>query len=158
MKIKGFTLIEILITLICFVGLSLFSVISASFLKYKHEQQIIVDEIKTAIHYAKIQAVVRGRPVYLVPFDQEDNWSKGMKLTQYNDNKKAMDVLYQWEWHHPRWSITWNGVSSLNKITLSNSPGSAISNGKFVVSNPYTQEHMIIVLNRLGRIKIKSAT
>lgn len=155
MKIKGFTLIEVLITLICFAGLSLLGIISASFLKDKHEQQIIVDEIQTAIRYAKIQAVVRGSPVYLVPFDQVGNWSKGMKLIQYNNKKNAMDLLYQWEWHHPRWSITWSGVSSLDKIILSNSPGSAISNGKFVVSNPYTKEHMIIVLNRLGRVKIK---
>ena len=142
MKIKGFTLIEVLIALICFAGLSLFGVISASFLKYKHERQIIVDEIQTAIHYAKIQAVTRGNPVYLIPFDQTDNWSKGMKLIQYNSKKNTIDLLYQWEWHHPRWSITWNGVSSLNKIILSNNPGSAISNGKFVISNPYTKEHL----------------
>ncbi|CEG56797.1 GspH/FimT family pseudopilin [Legionella fallonii] len=157
MNIKGFTLIETLIALICFAGLSLLGVISASFLKYNHERQVIIDEIRVAIQYAKIQAATRGSPVYLTPFDhQSHNWSSGMKLTQYNSKKNAMELLYQWEWHHPRWSITWNGVHSLNKIILSYNPISTMSNGKFVISNPYTKEHLIIVLNRLGRVKVKS--
>jgi type IV fimbrial biogenesis protein FimT len=156
MKKNGFTLIEALIALICFAGLSLFGVISASFLKYNHERQVIISEIKAAIQYAKMQAITRSSPLYLTSLDQSHNWSNGMKLVQYNSAKNTVELLYQWEWHHPRWNITWNGVRSLNKIILSNNPISAMSNGKFVVFNAHTKEQVVIVLNRLGRVNITS--
>jgi|HubBroStandDraft_6_1064221.scaffolds.fasta_scaffold612956_2 Tfp pilus assembly protein FimT len=158
MRKNGFTLIEVLITLIFFAGISLLGVISASFLKYRNEGRLLVDEIKTAIQYAKIQAITRGNPVYLSPLDKSLNWSKGVKLIQYNRKKNKEDLLYQWEWHHPRWSITWTGVNSLDKIMLSNSPVRAISNGKFIAFNSYTKEGLEIILNRLGRVKIKSSS
>ncbi|MCL9684251.1 GspH/FimT family pseudopilin [Legionella maioricensis] len=156
MKIKGFTLIEVLITLIFLAGLSLLSISSASFLTYKNERQTLIDEIRTAIQYAKIQAITLGHPVYLAPVDTSLNWSKGMILAQYNNKKNTSAPLYQWRWHHPRWNITWTGAGALNKIMLSNNPVSAISNGQFVLFNSYTKERVVIVLNKLGRIKIKS--
>lgn len=156
MKIKGFTLIEVLITLIFLTGLFLLSIFSASFLTYKNERQTIIDEIRTAIQYAKIQATTLGHPVYLVPFDVSLNWSKGMTLIQYNNKKNTSALLYQWQWHHPRWNITWSGVGRPNKIILSNNPVRAISNGQFVLFNSYTKERVVLVLNKLGRVKIKS--
>ena len=156
MKIKGFTLIEVLITLILLAGLSLLTISSASFFTYRNEQQTIIDEIRTAIQYAKIQATTLGRPVYLAPFDESLNWSAGMILTQCKVEQNTSDLLYQWHWYHPGWNITWSGASSLNKIILSNNPESAISNGQFVLFNSHTKERIIIILNKLGRIKIKS--
>ena len=155
MKIKGFTLIEVLITLIFLAGLFLLSITSVSFLRYKNERQTIIDEIRTAIQYAKIQATILGHPVYLAPVDTSLNWSQGMTLTQYNNKKNTSNLLYQWHWNHPRWNITWSGVGALNKITLSNNPVSAISNGQFLLFNSYTKEHVAIILNKLGRVKIR---
>jgi prepilin-type N-terminal cleavage/methylation domain-containing protein len=156
MKIKGFTLIEVLITMIFLAGFFLLSITSISFVRYKNERQTIIDEIRTAIQYAKIQATILGHPVSLAPFDASWNWSRGMTLTGYNNKKNTSALLYQWHWHHPRWKITWSGVGVLNKITLSNNPLSAISNGQFLLFNSYTKERVVIILNKLGRIKIKS--
>jgi len=153
-KVNGFTLIEMLFTLMFIAVLSLFSVTSASFLVHKNEQQTIVDEIKTAIQYAKTQAVSLGHPVSLSPNDKELNWSKGVILTRMQSKTGNNPVLYQWNWHHPRWDITWAGMNSPHKIILSNNPVSAISNGHFVLFNTRTKERVELILNRLGRIRI----
>ena len=156
MKLNGFTLVETLIILIMISILTLISVTSASFLIHKNERQTIVDEIRTAIQYAKMQAISLGHPVSLMPLDVELNWSKGMILTQQNNKTNTTAILYQWQWHHPRWNITWSGINSPNKITLSNNPISAISNGTFVLFDSYTKERVVLILNRLGRVKITS--
>ncbi|BCA95375.1 type IV pilus protein [Legionella antarctica] len=157
MKIKGLALIEVLITLILLAALTLLCVTSASFLTYKNERQTLVDEIKMAIHYAKIQAIVLGHPVSLTPLNQSLNWATGMVLNKYTNKRDDTSArIYQWHWHHPHWSITWSGVSSFDKIILSNTPVSAISNGQFELFNTYTKERVVIILNKLGRIKIKS--
>lgn len=158
MKLKGFTLIEVLITLILLAGLSLLSFSSSSFLRHKNERQLIIDELRTAVQYAKIQAINLGHPVSLSPFDIQLNWSKGMILTQHNSKTNKTDILYQWQWHHPHWNITWSGINSPNRIILSNNPISAISNGKFILIDLYTKERVVIILNKLGRIRVKSAT
>lgn len=149
MKLNGFTLLEALITLAILSVLTLICFSSGSFLIHKNEGQIIRDEIETAIQYAKIQAISLGRPVALSPLDKEQNWSKGMKLTLENNK----DILYQWQWHHPLWNIMWSGAHSANKITISNSAVTAISNGKFALSNSYSRQNITIILNRLGRVR-----
>ena len=156
MKLNGFTLIEVLVTLVLLAVLTLISFNSASFLRHKNERQIIIDELSTAIQYAKIQAISLGHPVSLTALDNELNWSKGMLLTQDN-SKKDKTILYQWQWHHPRWNIVWSGANVSQKIIFSNNPVSAISNGKFVIFDPYTKEQVVIILNRLGRIRLISS-
>lgn len=155
-KINGFTLIEMLFTLMLIAILSIFSLTSASFIMYKNDQQTIVDEIRTAIQYAKNQAVILGHPVSLSPGDKELNWSKGIILSRMQSKTGKSPVLYQWSWHHPHWNITWSGMNSPHKISLSNNPVSAISNGHFVLFNTRTKERVELILNRLGRIRIKS--
>ena len=156
MKLKGFTLIEVLVTLVLLVGLTLISFNSASFLRHKNERQIIIDELGTAIQYAKIQAISLGHPVYLTSLDNQLNWSKGMVLTQDN-NKNDKTILYQWQWHHPGWNVVWSGANVSQKIILSNNPVNAISNGKFIIFDPFTKESVVIILNRLGRIRLVSS-
>jgi prepilin-type N-terminal cleavage/methylation domain-containing protein len=156
MNLRGFTLIEVLFVVMMIAVLSLIVVTSASFMIHKNERQTLVEEIRTAIQYARMQAISLGHPVSLIPLDTELNWSKGMMLTQNNSKTNKTDTLYQWQWHHPHWSITWSGVNSPNKITLSNNPINAISNGTFVLFDTYTKERVAIILNRLGRIKVVS--
>jgi prepilin-type N-terminal cleavage/methylation domain-containing protein len=156
MKIKGFTLLELLITLVLLVTLSTLSVVSYSYLLRKNEQQTIVDELRTAVQYAKIQALILGHPVTLAPLDASLNWSNGLVLSSWNKKTNKMEVLYQWQWHHPCWSLTWIGARSTDKVIFSNNPASAISNGRFTLMNPETHKTVVIILNRLGRIRIGS--
>lgn len=67
-----------------------------------------------------------------------------------------MELIYQWQWSHPRWDLHWDGASSTKKITFSTYPGQAISNGRFILMNLETHEQIVIILNRLGRIRVSN--
>ena len=148
-KIQGITLIELLITLMILAGLFTLSLTSLSFLNHKNEREILIHEIKSALHYARIQAINLEQPVFLAS-RHDDNWASGMILTQHHPSK----ILYQWHWQHPNWVVRWSGVHAANFISFSNNPLSAISNGRFHIAHASTKEQVILVLNRLGRIRV----
>lgn len=154
MKIKGFTLLELLITMVLLVTLSTIGVVSYSYLLQKNERQTMVDELRTIVHYAKIQALILGHPVFLSSLIDPSDWSHGIVLNTRSIKSNKIEVLYQWQWHHPQWSLTWNGMSTSDKVVFSNNPASAISNGRFTLINYHTHQQVSLVLNRLGRIKV----
>jgi len=156
MKIKGFTLIELLITIVILVGLSSMGIASYAYLIRKNEQQMIIDQLKTAVQYAKIQAITLGNPVYLAPLDTNLDWSNGAILYTFNKKTNKSELVYQWQWHHPQWSITWTGINFAHKIMFTNNPANAISNGHFTLVNFQTGKQTVIILNRLGRIRVTS--
>ncbi|WP_131794702.1 GspH/FimT family pseudopilin [Fluoribacter gormanii] len=156
MKIKGFTLLELLITMSVFIGLSIIGIGSYTYFVKKNEEKTIIDELRTAVQYAKMQAIILGNPVYLSPQDTTSNWSKGIVLNFLNKKTNQMELIYQWQWSHPRWDLHWDGASSTKKITFSTYPGQAISNGRFILMNLETHEQIVIILNRLGRIRVSN--
>ncbi|KTC79708.1 GspH/FimT family pseudopilin [Legionella cherrii] len=156
MKSKGFTLLELVITMALFIGLSLLGIASYTYFINKNEQQTIIDELRAAIQYAKIQAIILGSPVYLTPIDSSSNWSNGMVLSFLDKQTNQDKLIYQWQWSHPRWSLNWEGAGSTNKITFSTVLGQAMSNGHFTLINKVTHEQFTVILNRLGRIRVSN--
>ncbi|KTD41179.1 GspH/FimT family pseudopilin [Legionella parisiensis] len=156
MKVKGFTLLELVITMSLFLGLSMVGIGSYTYFMRKNEQKALIDELRTAIQYAKMQAIILGNSVYLAPIDATCSWSKGMILSFLNKETNTIEPIYQWQWSHPRWELNWEGVSATNKIVFSTYPGQAISYGRFILINKNTHEQFIIILNRLGRIRISN--
>lgn len=122
---------------------------SLGFLKNKNEKQRLVDELKTAMHYAKIQAISRGYSVSLVPIDPNLSWTKGMQLVRLHKKLNQIEVLYQWSWHYSNWNIDWKGVLS-QQIKFSPNPLNALSNGRWRIMNRYSKERFELVLNRIG--------
>jgi prepilin-type N-terminal cleavage/methylation domain-containing protein len=151
MRIKGFTLLELLIGLtVC--GFLLFSgLVSWSQWRQKNERQLLINEIKTAIHYAKIQAISYGRPLLLSSKNSNHDWSKGMNLTLVQRDSKQL--LHQWGWENPNWTVRWLGVNGLNNIIITGSASNALNNGRFILKNKNTGETIELVLNRLGRVR-----
>lgn len=156
MKIKGFTLLELLITMTLFISLSIIGIGSYTYFLKKNEQKTIIDELRTAIQYAKMQAIILGSPVHLAPLDTSSNWSNGMVLNFVNKKTNKMERIHQWQWNHPRWFLNWEGVGSANRIGFSTYPGQAISNGRFILINKDNQEQVTLILNRLGRIRVSN--
>lgn len=154
MKSKGFSFLEILVTL-SILGI-LFIISISTYLTKKNEPQVLIDNIKRAVQYAKVQAVIRGHPVYLSPLNPTLDWGSGMTLTELNEETNKMQLLHQWQWHYRSWRVVWSGANSAGNIRLSNNPMTAISNGTFVLTNMHTNERILLVLNRLGRITLRS--
>jgi Tfp pilus assembly protein FimT len=156
MKIKGFTFLELLITLSIVMILSIIGIASYSSLIQKNELQVIEDELRVAIDYAKIQSIMLEQTVSLSPLTSSLNWAEGAKLSVLNKKTGELRLLHQWQWQHSRWSIAWRGVRSSSSLNFSNHLTHAISNGQFSVVNLDTQQEVTMVLNRLGRVRVKS--
>ena len=154
MKKNGFTLIELLITLVLIVGVSLFGIGSYTGFLQKNEQKVIIEDLNTTVHYAKIQALIRGYPVFLSALEGRSDWSSGMKLVARDKKTKEETLVYQWQWNHPRWNLIWKGINSNSQIIFSDNPVNAMSNGKFILVNKDTRKQITIVLNRLGRLRM----
>ena len=154
MKFKGFTLLELLITVSLFSILMMLGSFSWIHLKQNNELTLLVDEIKNVVHYAKIQALSRGHSLLLSPADHSLNWSNGFVLNQVDKQSKKEELLYQWKWSHYNWSIEWFGANGTKNIIFSDNAAGAMSNGRFVLTNNHTRARVVLVLNRLGRIKV----
>jgi prepilin-type N-terminal cleavage/methylation domain-containing protein len=153
MKKKGFTLLELLFGLaICsillFIGFS-----SWIHFKQRNEQDLLVNEIITAIHYAKIQAISYGRPLRLSSKKPNADWSSGMNLSLADVDINTEQLLHQWSWKDNNWNVEWVGVKGLNNIIITNTASNAMSNGRFILHNKHSDEKIILILNRLGRVR-----
>ncbi|MBA2649043.1 MAG: prepilin-type N-terminal cleavage/methylation domain-containing protein [Legionella sp.] len=153
LRIKGFTLIELLFTMTILSVLTLIGTASFGLLKQKNEKQVMYDEIKTIVYYAKLKAIQLGSSVNLVPVDPELDWSKGMLLIQVEKKTNQKRRIQHWEWQHPNWHITWKGFQSSKQITFSNTPARSMSNGQFILQNKTRDDKLLILLNRLGRVR-----
>jgi len=151
---KGFTLIELLTVVGLIITLSLIGLGFWSPLIRKNQGQALVDQIKMTVDYARQQALNRGHPVYLTPLNNTVDWSTGIQLSELNYRTNQLELLYQWQWDSKQWTVNWHGLNSAEKITLSNNPLTAISNGRFNLINKVTKESISLVLNRLGRVRI----
>lgn len=154
MKIRGFTLLETMLALALLVGLLLLGSWPFFSLIQKNEREMLINDIKTAVQYSKIQAIHLGNPVYLVPFGSNENWSGGMVLARFDQKSNKTELIHQWQWSVNSWNINWKGVDSTNRITISNIPNRAMSNGKFILDNRLTNEKVVVTLNRLGRVRV----
>lgn len=152
-KIKGFTLFELLITIMLLVSLSSMAIASYSYFLRKNEQQVIKDNLKKAVQYARMQALILDTTVFLAPLADSLNWVNGLILGTKNKKTNKIKILYQWQWHHAHWELSWVGAQTGNRIIFSNNPLSAMSNGHFTLRNRETNKQTVIILNRLGRIR-----
>ncbi|HAT2008673.1 TPA: pilus assembly protein [Legionella pneumophila] len=154
MKITGFSLLETVLALALLLGLLLLCSWSLFSLIQNNERETLVNSIKTAIQYSKIQAIHLGHPIYLLPFGSNENWSRGMVLADLNRKSNKTELIYQWQWSSNSWNINWKGVDSNYRIIISNIPNRAMSNGKFILNNRRTNEKVVVTLNRLGRVRV----
>ena len=156
---SGLTLIEILI------GLSLFSVIfliSISFYSSLHkkiELSIIVEEIKGAIQFAKLEAMIEGENLVLAPIFNSKDWSEGIILFVDNKEHKYLansKIIHEWHWGKSKVHVSWKGFQSSNYLLFSNELSRMAVNGNFIIKNLIGGQVKLIV-NRIGRVKVSNS-
>ncbi len=152
-KKEGFTLLELLFTLGLFCSLILYAFTSLVQLKQKNEADFLINEIRNAVNYAKIQAKSSGITLLLRPIMHKNDWSKGMDLVKKMRVLNELELIQQWTWKIENWNIEWQGINGTQHIFFSgNTHG--MSNGQFVLTDKRNQEKMVIYLNRLGRVEV----
>jgi prepilin-type N-terminal cleavage/methylation domain-containing protein len=154
-KIKGFTLIEIISALVILGILCACTLSFLPLLLKKNQMTVIVDDIKHAVQYAKLDALSNLRTVILTPLDEEKNWSTGMILCEDNPNHHCGPEairIRQWQWHSPSVRVTWRGMESTNYLRITPTLVNRIASGHFIVKENHGSE-MCLVVNRLARVR-----
>ncbi len=152
----GFSFIEILTALIIFGILCSYSLSFMSSLLSKNQHEVIADEIKQAIQFAKIEALTHERTLTLTPISEDADWSKGMRL--FEDNKTHQytpqsTVIREWHWRRSGVTVTWHGFESTSYLRFTPDLLARGANGQFVVQDG--GKHQIkLVINRLARVRL----
>jgi prepilin-type N-terminal cleavage/methylation domain-containing protein len=144
---NGFSLLELLICLSIVTILLLGSISSTQPLITKNNREILEDEIKGAIEFAKLQSLFSGQDLVLTPFSNNKDWSDGMRL--YRDK----EILREWHWPSRHITITWQGFHSDNYLLFSSDINSNTLNGTFKLTD---SDHNLskLIVNRLGRVRV----
>jgi type IV fimbrial biogenesis protein FimT len=152
LKTPGFSLIELLITLVIVGIIFGFSLPNNTSFNDKNKLDIIQNDIKSAIRFAKTQALISGRSIVLAPMD---NWSLG--IVAFADNsthqlKPDTPILHEWSWPSFNITIQWLGYQSKYYLLFSPDPHLNAVNGYFVLTSKRGLSAKL-VLNRMGRIR-----
>jgi type IV fimbrial biogenesis protein FimT len=153
-KDKGFTILELLLGFSLLAIILCFSLPFTPSLYKKNQLQIITDEIKEAIRFAKMQAILTGDTLILTHLADKKNWSEGIIL--FVDNPKHQPssdakLLHEWRWPSSGVHITWRGFQSKDYLLFTPDITSSTVNGTFIISNLKQQNKLVV--NRLGRVR-----
>ena len=151
----GFSLIEVLTVLVIFGILCAYSMSHMTFLLNKNELTVIADEIKQALHFAKIEALTHAHTLTLAPLSDSSDWSRGMVL--FVDNKTHQMTpettpLREWRWRQSTLHVSWHGFESTHYLRFSPTLLERGANGYFILKDG-ERARVKLVVNRLARVR-----
>lgn len=155
----GFSLIELVIVLSILSFLCLFGISYIASLYRNNQLQKTADEIKQAIHFAKIEAHTIGHTVILKSLSENSDWSLGMRLFVDNKTHEYQSnslLLAEWHWYNPRIQVSWEGFESTTYLRFSPSLVDRAVNGHFTVHSS-AQHQIQLIVNRLARVVEKNS-
>jgi type IV fimbrial biogenesis protein FimT len=151
----GITLIELLVCLSIISSALLVGFFFAPPLYKKNQVYLVVNDIRTAVHIAKLQALSRGETMVLASSKRTENWSQGMLLfvddAHHRDLSKSK-LLHQWDWSFEGVEVAWSGFKSKSHLSFTNNGRDSTANGYFLIKGPDSCFVKIIV-NRVGRLR-----
>lgn len=151
----GFTFIELCITLFLLTLIGYFSYSSIAAVYKKNQWQVLVDEAKGAISFAKIHSMLGNQPLVLSRLPGSTEWADGMLL--FVDNKEheyrfGVNIIHEWHWHKSNIHVEWHGFQSKTSLIFSSDLRKSTCNGRFLFTSP-SHASTTLWINRLGRVK-----
>lgn len=157
---KGFTLVELLITLLIVAVLLLVAVPVTQDFLLKKKVSAQTQEVVTALQYARNQAETTGKVLTLAPRQQD--WSNGLLLfVDENSNHQydaADEFLFEWPWKGDDIVLTWNGLYSHYLLFSPEGMKNGLA-GTFDICPLNTRfvRTQSVVMNRFGRIRVEES-
>jgi len=155
LKLRAFTLIELLLSLSILATILFFTIPFESSLHQKNQVQVIQDGIKGAVRYAKTQALISGSNIILTPLQNTNDWSDGMLLCMDNAKHRCIPddkLIHEWHWLSPGIHVGWRGFQSRHYLLFSADASQNAVNGSFTIKSN-SKYAVKLVINKLGRIK-----
>lgn len=148
-KIKGFNLIEILISLVIIAILASIATPFSSNILSKWQMKSVIQDIESAVTLARNLALTQARVIYIEPINK-NSWSSGIQVVQV-EASSAKSIVHIFQWFYPKLHVHWSGFQYKDKIRFANNLINAGSNGHFIIELAGNKQK--IVLNRIGRIR-----
>jgi type IV fimbrial biogenesis protein FimT len=158
-KSLGLTLIECLLSLFLLSMLFMSALPSVSGLLQKNQMQVLQDDLKSAIFYARSQALIRNQPILLTPLSETNDWSEGITVFVDNETHRYAsdsEILFQWHWSYSDVRVTYHGFQANQALRFVPEISQNAVNGYFLIQNQY-QQGIKVVINRFGRVRIERA-
>ena len=95
-----------------------------------------------------------GKSMQLTAKDSDLDWSKGMDLLFVKQPYTGTKLVHEWTWKHDNWNVEWIGVHGSKGVYINGTIVKVMSNGRFVLTNKQTKEQVVMILTRLGRIRM----
>lgn len=154
MREKGLSLIELLVVLFIIAGCMLFvSPVNRAHMS-KVEKDTIIQNLKSGVQYARLQAIIKGDLYYLESLSKTDDWSKGMSLKRMC-YPSGNELVYQWRWKLHYWQIQWQGFQSKKGLYISSNPAHMALAGSFILKSTIDGSELKISMNRLGSQRLR---
>jgi len=156
---KGFTIIEVLTTVVIISGLFFILMPLGQSFFSKNLLEKRVNSISKAIKFARNKAVLDGKNIVLSGINDKDGWLSGMQMFIDNTGnyhfEPGDEMIRKWQWEQRIIKVSWHGFSSDNYLLFSNKLKKSVLNGYFSLSQNNKVKSKII-LNRLGRLRIEN--
>ncbi len=151
----GLSLIEVITALAIFGILCGYGLLFTPALHKKNQVEVIADEIRQAIQYAKIEALTNARTITLAPLSENDDWSMGMRLFIDNDSHRLTtdaELIREWRWHNCCVKVNWQGFESDRYLRFSPDLIGRGANGHFMIHD-HMKHQINLAINRIGRVR-----
>lgn len=141
---------------LCIVAIiSLFGCSSLLTLYRKNQLEVLINEVKAAIVFAKNQSILSNQNLVLSPLPGSIEWADGMLL--FADNKEhryhsGIKIIHEWHWNRNNINLQWHGFRSNTYLIFSSDLRKNLCNGHFEITSP-SHAPMMIWVNRLGRVR-----
>lgn len=158
---RGFTLIELCITLAIFSILLLCAIPSWQHLMRSQQNQSQRDTLFLAIQTARYESIRRREVLVLCPDENTSRcgkaWSKGQILFADRNHNHQVDkdepILYFFKGMDRENHLRWVGFLNDNHIQFF--PGGYNDNGKFLYEDAISGRSIQFILNRVGRVHLE---
>jgi len=151
----GFTFIELCITLFLLTIIGYFSYSSVAALYKKNQWQVLKDEVKAAVAFAKTHSMIGNQALVLSRLPGSTEWADGMLLFVDNNEhqyRSGVKIIHEWHWHKNNVHLEWHGFQSKTSLIFSSDLRKSTCNGRFLFTSP-SHASATMLVNRLGRVK-----
>ncbi|MDF1757662.1 MAG: GspH/FimT family pseudopilin [Legionellaceae bacterium] len=156
--ISGISLLELLVCLTIISVVTIYSNSLISYLYQKNQIFVIESEIKSAIRFSRLEAIIRNEKLILSSIDDE-GWSLGMKLYSVKTNTRHQNVndnlIREWRWVSRGNTVTWSGFQSKKNLLFMPDINKSVINGTFSIDSG-SSKGIFLVVNRIGRVYSKN--
>ena len=154
----GLTLMELLISLAIMATVLCLSAPLFHCMQAQHDRNRIINEITNVLHFARIQAFLRGETLVLAPLDSLKDWSYGMQLFVREGNAwppQNKEKLHEWGWQPGVTHLSWHGFQSKDYLVIDSDLSRLALNGYFLMQERGSLPEKYTV-NRFGRVHLTS--